>query len=208
MSSLERQIDKILDEMWERRENQLLELLEIKKVKTRKAWNKEIKTQKMYELLDLIELYLANKEPNLQKKYYNAWRHMSKRFIKLKGSPNTKMEQAMDWINNEVDMGAKDRFIYILWKGDKCLYVGQTRNGSARFRGHGKADAWMKANRLEIREPTNGKMLDFLECTTIHLYSPYYNQSLVRKQRGRSPCRICQKLSKISSELNRTFAFA
>jgi len=195
-----------MDEMWERRENQILQPLGIKSAGARKIWNKEMRHKKMEELMDIIEKYLVNNNPRLKRKYFNSWEYLSKQYIRLRGTADRKREDARDWINDEIAKGAKKSFIYILWRGRNCLYVGQSTKGGRRFRGHHKFNPWARADRLEIRSPKNVRLLDFLECMSIHLYSPYYNEDLVRRQKGRSPCEICKKLEKVQSELEFTFA--
>jgi hypothetical protein len=203
---LSKSIDDKMDEMWERRQNQILEPLGIKSDGANKKWNIKIKSQLIYELMDLIEKYLTEKNPRLLKRYNSAWEYPPKRFIILRGSPDRRKQQAKEWMNEAISQGVKKDFIYILWKGDKCLYVGQSTTGGNRFGGHHKSDPWMNAHRLEVRIAKNKKQLDFLECMTIHLYSPFYNSVLVHKQSGRSPCEICKKLRKVEDELKFTFA--
>jgi len=200
-----REIDKIMDDMWERRQNQILQPLGIKSDGARKTWKKEMRERKMKKLMNIIEKYLVNNSPRLIKEYNNSWEYLSKRFILLKGTPDWKREDARSWIMDEIEQGAKKNFIYILRKGRKCLYVGQTTKGGRRFRGHHKSNPWVRANRIEIRSPKNIRQLDSLECMSIHLYSPYYNKALVRRQWGRSQCEICKKLDKVQSELEFTF---
>jgi len=195
-----------MDEMWERRQNQILQPLGIKSDGVRKIWNKEMRQKKVKELMGIIEKYLVNNNPRLKRKYFNSWEHLPKQYIRLKGTADRKREEASDWINNEIAKGAKKRFIYILRRGRNYLYVGQTTIGGRRFREHHKFNPWTRADRIEIRSPNNVRLLDFLECMSIHLYSPYYNEALVRRQKGRSQCEICKKLEKVQSELKLTFA--
>jgi len=204
---IKREIDKIMDDMWERRQNQILQPLGIKSGGARKLWNKEMRNKKVNKLMNIIEEYLVDKNPRLKRKYFNSWEYLSKQYIRLKGTVDWKREDAKDWIDDENARGAKKRFIYILWRGRKCLYVGQSIQGGKRFRGHHKSNPWARADRLEIRSPTNVRLLDFLECMSIHLYSPFYNETLVRRQKGRTQCEICEKLDKVQSELESIFTF-
>jgi len=204
---IRREIDRIMDDMWERRQNQILQPLGIKSDGARKLWNKKTRDKKMNELMNLIEIYLLDNNPRLNKEYFNSWKHLSKQHIRLKGTVDWKREDARNWVNDEIAKGAKKSFVYILWRGRKCLYVGQSIIGGKRFRGHHRSNPWARADRLEIRSPKNVGLLDLLECMSIHLYCPSYNETLVRRQKGRSQCEICKKLGRVKKELKYTFAF-
>jgi len=203
---IERKIDKIMDEMWERRENQILQPLGIKSDGARKRWDKKIRQKKIKELIGLIEEYFIYKNPRLIRRYFDSWEHLSKQYIRLKGTADRKREMARDWLDNETAKGAKKSLVYILWKGRNCLYVGQSIKGGRRFRGHHKFNPWNRANRLEVLSPGNARLLDLVECMSIHIHCPYYNEGPVRRQKGRISCEICKKLEKVRTELKFTFA--
>jgi len=204
--TLEQKIDALLDAMWERRETQIFRMIGIKMPGAQVIWNRKKRTEKTEELLDLVEKFLTRRYSKLKKNYDRSWKHLSQKYIRLKGGPDNKKKRAYNWASKEIASGGKKSFIYILWRGKDCLYVGQSTVGGKRFIHHHRADPWVKATRLEIRSPRNARNLDFLECMTIHLYSPYYNQKLVGKRAGSGGCRICKRLNKIQKELE--FAFA
>ncbi|QQG48743.1 MAG: hypothetical protein HY247_08420 [archaeon] len=98
------------------------------------------------------------------------------------------------------------RQIYLFWRGNDCLYVGQTKNDVWGGGGKWRTDLWRECTHVQILSTDSKRDLGKLECLAVHVYRPKYNKYKPPIRYYGTRCPVHEVLSPIRSELETMFS--
>lgn len=97
-------------------------------------------------------------------------------------------------------------FVYIFWKGPKCLYVGKTEGGNGRPQQHFEKWWFGWATRVDIHVVSARTQVLKLECLAKHRFLPTYNKIDPPTRTWYKKCPVCSLHALIHDEMRRIFA--
>jgi len=139
--SLQREFERKLDELWERRTASLRrEFLPHPRGK-QLTFNKTVRNRLLNELLD-ITTEIVLRETTIRAEYEEGFRQ--RKFIQIQGRGfEKKFTRVFDFAR---DVAGERPFVYIFWRQRQCLYVGQAGT-FRRLRAYRKSYYLIRATR-------------------------------------------------------------
>lgn len=125
--------------------------------------------------------------------------------VKGRGAKSKKLKFE-EWFSGR--FSTKKGFIYVFWRGNKCVYVGRSGSrGGGRPSSHMDKVWFASVDRITIYVVSGKSHIPKLECLAIHRFRPTHNINRAATKKWTKACPLCTTHRYIESELRDIFRF-
>lgn len=153
-------------------------------------------------LQDLASEALADK---LARKEFLTGVSVRKRWYSKKGNGRgveNKQRSFNAWFKRQFKRGT---YIYVFWKGRRCVYIGKTTKSGRRISGHFVKHWFSSVTRVDVYKANGRRVLPALECLAIHRFQPMRNKVRAERRKWTRKCELCRVHRSIKKELGQIF---
>jgi hypothetical protein len=204
--SHQKQFNRVLDDLYERRTDILRRLL-IRKTGEAQTLTKKRRERTIRELQEIASKTLAKK---MAKKRFKKL-VLRKEMWKTKGwGTDKKRMEFRKWIRRKLNADepfARRGKIYVFWRKRKCRYVGRTYGHGTRPVRHFKRGWFGGTTRIDIYLAQQRSSIPLLECLAIHRFRPAKNKMKASAENWTPKCPMCAIHKKIRTEMRKIYRF-
>lgn len=106
------------------------------------------------------------------------------------------------WFDNKLGTGV---YVYVFWRGRRCVYVGKTRQSGRRISSHFEKHWFASITRVDVYRASGRRVLPALECLAIHRFQPARNKFRAERRKWTRKCALCTLHRQIDQELSEIF---
>jgi hypothetical protein len=199
--SHQREFNRILDRLYERRSDKLRHLL-ARKHGPLLTLTKKKRESKILELQEIVSKALAKKMARTE---FAKVVH-GRRTWRSKGWGTDKKKSIFRaWVLKRVS--PKRGKVYIFWRKRECRYVGRTRGRGTRPSRHFKRGWFNGTTRIDVYLTRQKRTVPRLECLAIHRFRPTRNKVKAAAEGWTLKCPLCAAHKEIRTELRKIYQF-
>ncbi|MCJ7543601.1 MAG: hypothetical protein MUP47_03380 [Phycisphaerae bacterium] len=195
--SLEKQFNRTLDGLWQRRTAELRALVTPQGRGRHSVFTKRVRKKYVGRLLDVATRLLVRREG--KRGFNRVVERRLLRFVRGRGL-DSRLTHLLNWAKRK----CPGPIVYAFWRAKKCLYVGKGASWR-RLRHYDKSAYLIQATCLEVFCIHGKSHLAKAECLATHLFRPRDQKIKPARQRWGKACPICRKHDRIRKDLHALF---